>query len=71
MSFVSKIKSGSLTGVVQRLVTIDKKHDVDDAVFLTDIPEGRTRNNLVLVGSSCVYSISFDLGSTAAYSQYC
>ncbi len=34
MSFVSETEAMSLTGIVQRLITIDEKHSVIDVVFL-------------------------------------
>ncbi len=34
MSFVSEIEAMSLTGVVQRFISIDEKHRVIDVVFL-------------------------------------
>jgi len=71
VSFVPELEAVTLTGILQRSITIDEKHDVDDAVFLSKLSNEVARNNLVLVGSSFVWSNSFESGSTAAYSQYC
>ncbi|AFK21507.1 hypothetical protein HFX_6387 (plasmid) [Haloferax mediterranei ATCC 33500] len=61
----------SVAGVFQRCRAIGEKHGVVDVVFLAEFMEERMSENVVLVGSSFVWSNSLVSGSTTAYSQYC
>ena len=71
MLFVSKIEAMFFTSSVKWNRTINEKGCVIHIVFFAELRENRSAITFVLVGSSFTWSKSFELGSTAAYSQYC
>ena len=68
---MSEIETVFATSSVKRDRAINEKGRIVHIVFFAELRENRSAITFFLVDSSFVGSKSFELGSTAAYSQYC